>query len=326
MPRAIRLLVIASVILASCALSHPPSNAETSAQSSPAHFTPAKNLLLIGWDGVQWNHVNDLINAGKLPNLAKLKNAGAFAHTMVTDHETCTKPGWAQINSGLPAKVSGIYSNSKFRPMPSGATICEKLEALTGHEVFTCFIAGKSHHLGSLGPNVNIPFRKKTQSTGEGEPWYYSRAGYDEWFGDTHRTADEVGGLLLETLREYAPHNSFAIFAHFGDPDSAGHKSGENSSEYEKAIEDCDVWLGTILARLEKLKVLDNTLVVVVTDHGFDEGMKQHSDAPDTFFAANDAAHKYHNGDMMDIAPTILTLLGVPETSFSDLPGKPLWQ
>lgn len=326
MRRVIRTAIVACAVIAFCAPSRPLSTAETTAQASAIPFTPAKNLLLIGWDGVQWNHLNELLKAGKLPNLAKLKAEGAFEHIMITDHKTCTKPGWAQINSGLSAKSSGIYSNIKYRPMPAGATICERLEALSGRKVFTGFIAGKSHHIGSAGPNVSFKVRNRVASTGEGEPWYYARAGYDIWLGDTHRNADEVGGLLMGILREYAPHNRFAIFAHFADPDSAGHKSGESSADYENAIIACDSWLGTSIARLEKLKLLDDTLVVVVTDHGFDEGAKQHNDAPDAFFAVNDAMHKYHDGDMLDVAPTILTLLGVAGSTFSNLPGKPLWE
>ena len=326
MRRLIRTAIIACAVIASCALSRPLSTAETTAQASAIPFTPAKNLLLIGWDGVQWSHLNELLEAGKLPNLAKLKADGALAHISITDHKTCTKPGWAQINSGLSAKASGISSNAEYRPMPAGATIFERLEDLSAHAVFTGFIAGKSHHIGSAGPNVSFKVRGKAVSTGEGEPWYLSRAGFDIWLGDTHRTADEVGGLLIGMLREYAPHNRFAIFAHFGDPDSAGHRSGENSVEYEDAIIACDNWLGTITARLERLGVLEDTLVVVVTDHGFDEGAKQHNDAPDAFFAVNDARRKYHEGDMLDITPTILTLLGVPGATFSTLPGKALWE
>ncbi len=326
MRRIIRIAVIACAVIVSCALSRPPSNVEAIAQASAAPFTPTKNLLLIGWDGVQWNHLNELLDAGKLPNLAMLKASGALEHINITDHKTCTKPGWAQINSGLSAKASGIYSNAEYRPMPAGATICERLEDLSGSKVFTGFIAGKGHHVGSAGPNVSFKVRGKTVNTGEGEPWYFSRAGYDIWLGDTHRNADEVGGLLMGMLREYAPRNRFAIFAHFADPNSAGHKSDENSADYENAIIACDSWLGTTIARLEKFKVLDNTFVVVVTDHGFDEGAKQHNNAPDAFFAVNDASHEYHGGDMMDITPTLLALLGVPQATFAGLPGKPLWE
>ncbi len=326
MRKIIRIAIIACAVIASCALSRPPADVEAMAQASAAPYTPAKNLLLIGWDGVQWNHLNELLDAGKLPNLAKLKANGALVHIVITDHKTCTKPGWAQINSGLAAKVSGIYSNAEYRPMPKGATICERLEVISDRKVFTGFIAGKSHNVGSVGPNVSFTVNGKTVNTGEGEPWHFSRAGYDVWLGDTPRNADEVGRLLIGMLREYAPHNRFAIFAHFADPDSAGHKSGENSAEYGNAIITCDAWLGTVTARLEKLKLLDETLLVVVTDHGFDEGKKQHNDAPDAFFAVNDTAHKYQSGAMLDVAPTILNLLGVPEATFSTLPGKPLWE
>ena len=298
LPRMILAAALATALLAA------------SAQPAPPRVSrPAKNLLLLGWDGVQWNHLQELLAAGKLPHLAKLQAEGSFAHALVSDHATDTKSGWVQICSGLPASESGTHSNSDYRPLPPGATLFERLERRSGGAVFTCFVAGKSHHLGSLGPGVSFLKRRRLANSGEGEPWFHTRAGFDQWFGDQHREAGEVGHLLLNVLRQYGRYNRFAIFAHFADPDTMGHAHGENSPEYAEAIITCDRWLGEVAAMLQQHGLLEDTVVAVVTDHGFDEGAQQHWHAPDIFFAANRPELALSNGDMRDIAPVLLRLV-----------------
>jgi len=274
-------------------------------------FIPKKNLLLIGWDGVQYEHLKELLSAGKLPNLSKLIAEGSFVKISITDHATDTKSGWTQIATGLPAKDSGVFSNREFRPFPKGASIFEKLEALSQGAIFTGFVAGKSHNLGSLGPGVRFEKRRgrRAETSGEGEPWHFAKGSFDLWFGDQQREAREVGEILTSMLVQYGRNNPFAIFAHFADPDSAGHKFGENSAEYEQAIIACDEWLGITIKTLQRLNLLRKTLIVVTTDHGFDEGQKSHKNAPVSFFAINDKSRRYSDGDMKEIAPTILELL-----------------
>jgi len=284
-----------------------------------APFIPKKNLLLIGWDGVQYAHLKEMLSAGKLPNLSKLIADGSFVKITITDHATDTKSGWTQIVTGLPAEESGVFSNKNFRPFPKGSSVFEKLEELSQGVIFTGFVAGKNHNLGSLGPNIkfNKGGRGRTQSSGFGEPWHFAKGSFDLWFGDLHREADEVGKILTLMLVQYGQHNPFAIFAHFADPDTAGHKFGENSSQYEQAIIACDEWLGVTIKTLHRLNILEKTLIVLTTDHGFDEGQKSHKNAPECFLAVNDKSHRYSDGDMKQIAPTILELLEVPGTAVS---------
>jgi hypothetical protein len=305
-----RAAIIALALLVSCAggISQRPAAAPPAYQ--PTSFKLQSNLLVVGWDGVQWNHLQELLQAGLLPNLAALQQKGALVSLEITDHNTDTKAGWTEINTGLPASVTGVQSDLEFMPIPAGKTIYERLEVLTGGTVFTGFVSGKSHNLGSAA----------------GEPWYFARAAFNEWHGDKARNADEVGPILLGMLDEQTPAGRFAIFAHFSDPDSAGHSNGENSAEYTAAIIKCDEWLGTVRAKLGQMGLAGNTIIAVTTDHGFNEGLKSHGGATTAFFAANDQAHIYHSGNQLDIAPTLLTLLGVPKTKFSDMPGTPLWE
>ncbi len=315
------IVAVALVILGTvCSLS-------VAADAPKTSFVPEKNLLLIGWDGVLWDDLQALLKGGHLPNLASLKASGALVHIAIKDHETCTKPGWTQICTGLSAKTSGVFSNSDFRPFPKGATIFEKLEELSDHRIFTSFIAGKAHHLGSLGPGID--WKDQIIGTGNtlsGEPWMNAKGTFDVWYGDKNREAKEVYQSLLKVLQDFSQHNRFALFAHFADPDENGHKFGEGSPEYMRAIMLCDSELGKIQDRLRDYGLENDTVVVVVTDHGFDKGQKHHFNAPDAFFAVNDSTHHYHDGNMTDIAPTMLQLLDVPKETYQKLPGEALWQ
>ncbi len=197
-------------------------------------YIPQKNLLLIGWDAVQWNHLHELLADGRLPHI---KRFSTLVRTEITDHATSTKPGWTQIVTGLSAKKSGVLSNERFRPFPQRSCLFDILERVSDGQVMTAFLAGKDHNLGSLGPGVKwIDAQGKPTSIRDGEPWYYARRSFDLWWGDADRCHREVGALALDLLDRYGKHNRFAFFIHFADPDQKGHKFGENSRNTHRLL------------------------------------------------------------------------------------------
>jgi len=62
--------------------------------------------------------------------------------------------------------------------------------------------------------------------------------------------------------------------------------------------------------KLKDLGVYDKTMVFVTSDHGFDEGKRSHSNAPQVVLAANLKTLR-KSGDQRDITPTILAEMGV---------------
>jgi len=56
-------------------------------------------------------------------------------------------------------------------------------------------------------------------------------------------------------------------FVHLDDPDAAGHKYGWRSHEQYAAVTRCDEYLGTLLSAIEKAGTLEETLILVVSDH-----------------------------------------------------------
>jgi predicted AlkP superfamily pyrophosphatase or phosphodiesterase len=143
----------------------------------------------------------------------------------------------------------------------------------------------------------------------DGEPFYNTVKTLDVWDGEKGRTHDVSGPLMLGYLEKYSK-GRFMAFFHFSDPDHKGHTFGENSPEYNQAIIDCDKELGLAVKKLKDLGIYDKTMIFVTADHGFDEGMKAHTNAPTVYLAA-DMKSLAKNGDQRDLVPTILTEMGV---------------
>ena len=114
-----------------------------------AEQTETKNVIVIGWDGVQRNHLYELLNRNLLPNFAAFINQGTIANITVSDHGTDTKAGWTQILTGYRWWKTGVYNNVYwFNSIPAGYTIPERAENYFGrNQIITGFFVGKSFHM-----------------------------------------------------------------------------------------------------------------------------------------------------------------------------------
>jgi len=314
--------------------------------------TPLHNAILIGWDGVQRDHLKECLGRDELPHLKQLIAEGAIMAIDVTTGATDTKAGWAQILTGYNPERTGVFSNSRYQPIPEGYTIFERLQAAFGREnIVTVMLAGKSNNLGARGPHTIAPTRaaqaartaaaeadmekheitevkptaapKQSTSGGlAGEPYFITHRKLDV-FENGLGAADNVGNRALSFLEKYRDRRFF-FFIHFQEPDPEGHRAGENSREYNDAIITDDLWLGRIVAKLKQLNLYDRTRIYVVSDHGFDEGQKTHRHAPHVFLATNDP-EVAAAGDRKDVVPTILWRFGVVLDQIQPpLDGKPL--
>ncbi len=315
------------------------------------------NVILMGWDGAHRDHVKSLLKAGKLPNLQKLVSEGTLVDIDVTSGATDTKAGWTQILTGYRPEITGVYNNSRYRDVPAGYSIFERLRAAFGADrIATVAVIGKKAHCGEVNPPFKKPYEpeaaepakpakpkakgakagaKKAAALGhvveeggkkylvfEGSPYYTMHKNVDQWhFGLLQDQA--VGDKTLELLDRYAQ-KPFFFFVHFAEVDHAGHQHGENSKEYDEAIISGDRQLGRIMEKLRQLGVYEKTLIYVTADHGFDLGAKSHRAAPYVFLGTNDKK-VIRGGARADITPTILARLGVDlKTIQPPLDGEPL--
>ena len=282
---------------------------------NPATRPEKRNAILISWDGALREHVRGNLASGKLPRLAKLARLGALVDLDVTGHQTDTKAGHAQMLTGYDPVLTGVFSNGKFGPIPSGYSIFERLHQAFGkHGLTTIMLTGKDHNLGSSPPGL----------LSQGEPYFLARPGITVWDGDQLRPASVVGEKAVNYIRAFAGKGRFFLFIHFADIDISGHRDGEGSQAYDRALAECDLWLGKILTELETQGIDGRTLVYVSADHGFEVGSKNHGNAPHIFLATSDPSVA-QAGQQRDIAPTVLRAMGVDLAKITPvLPGKAL--
>lgn len=103
------------------------------------------------------------------------------------------------------------------------------------------------------------------------------------------------------------------------NPDYYGHKHGENGARYLEEFERSDEKLGKILPLLG-----NDTHIIILTDHGFDEGKKTHRNAPDCWMVTNlpvDSAYVRQRNQKAfasyrDVLFSYLKMKGLPVNDF----------
>ncbi len=306
-----------------------------------------RNVILIGWDGAQREHVEQCLGRNELPSLKRLIDQGKYVKIDV-EGTTDTKAGWTQILTGYYPEVTGVYSNGRYQPVPKGLSVFERLENQFGTDNFvTVAVIGKKQHCGEIDPPKKIRLdeeqkqqtnagtekkkggkKKNQQQAGAakkppgkiveengvqyritpGSPYYGMHTALEVWeFGLAKD--EKVGTRAMELLDKYKD-KPFFFFVHFAQVDAAGHKNGENSKEYNDALISNDLWTGKIMDKVKELGLADKTQIYVTADHGFDEDGKGHKFAPYVFLASNNAAI-VRDGRRQDVTPTILEAFGM---------------
>jgi len=309
-------------------------------------FDRPQNIILFGWDGAQREHVKECLKRKELPSLQKLIDEGTFVEIDI-EGTTDTKAGWSQILSGYYPEVTGVYSNRQYQPIPKGLSIFERLKAHFGPDKFvTVAVIGKLDNVGAAAPKKtrvteeNQGSRADATKTAEsknpgniaksgkkrlpqgstivdkgvryrvipGQPFYVAKNSMN-LFENGLKEDKKVGTRAIELLEKYKE-KPFFFFVHFAEVDQAGHKHGENSKEYNDALISNDFWTGRIMAKIGELGLADKTEFYITSDHGFNEGKKEHSFAPYVFLATNNKKVN-RNGRRQDVSPTIMEAFGL---------------
>ncbi|MFH1140437.1 MAG: alkaline phosphatase family protein [Chloroflexota bacterium] len=292
----------------------------TSTYTPNATATSPKNVILIGWDGAQREHVQESLGRGELPNLKQLASEGNLAAIDIY-RTTDTKAGWTQVLTGYEPEVTGVFSNGRYQPIPKGYTIFERLEDFFGKDNFiTVAVIGKKGHVDDDPPQKRR-IKEGDKIEGEviiengikyqlipGKPYYNASPTMDVFINGLEED-EKVGAKAIELIQHYKD-KPFFFFVHFAQVDHKGHQFGESSKEYNDALVSADIWTGKIMQKLKELNLYDKTLIYVTADHGFDEGQKSHNDAPYVFLGTNDPK-VMRRGQRADITPTILDRFGL---------------
>jgi len=97
-----------------------------------AHGQSAQKAIVLAWDGTVPSFVHELLKEGKLPNLAKLIEGGAFADDVMAGFPSKTATGFASLMTGAPPRITGISGNRVPRAPRAEYTILESLPGFSG--------------------------------------------------------------------------------------------------------------------------------------------------------------------------------------------------
>jgi LysM repeat protein len=238
-----------------------------------------KAVIIVIWDGTQRAHLLEMLNGGQLPNLAAFIQENQPLVWPVIKTQTCqpgseagyrteTGPANSAIATGLGFQGMGNWTNTEPHPIPDGRTLWEWFKA-RGYA--TGIVSSKDE---PFWPNTTLN---------------NARGDIDYWKVE-HQPQAWVTDNALTFIRTHAA-SPFFLWVHYREPDTLGHQAGENSAEYTQSLVIDDQQFARIVSELRARDMLGETLLILTTDHGFNEGGTQHdtctADTKDLFLAAN---------------------------------------
>ena len=149
----------------------------------------------------------------------------------------------------------------------------------------------------------------------------------EKFIGVSHRTARDkkLTPIISNYIKKKKPD---FLFIHFDSTDGAGHENGYGTEKHLKAIAEVDKLIGDVHSSIEETGILDNTLFMVIADHGGTidpNGRGSHGGWTDrekyvTFAATGKGVKNSEIGEMniRDLAAIVLYALGVESPEFDE--------
>jgi len=276
---------------------------------------PSRNVLLITVDTTRADYLGCYGGtATKTPNMDRLAGEGALFSRCATS-SVMTLPSHCSIMTGLFPFVHGVHRNGVDFLSPAADTLAEEFHA--GGAATAASVASFVLHEGSgIGQGFD-EYRGVPRPRGPTDP------------SELQRKGDQVCDDALALLRARAK-DKFFLWVHFYDAhypyESATHHDVTSPAAYADEVAYMDGQIGRLLDGLRDLGLEENTLVVLVADHG--EGLGDHEETQHGYFLYSTCARVpllvrcpgvVAPGTRIDalvrtvdVAPTILDVAGLP--------------
>jgi hypothetical protein len=246
--------------------------------SSQLAYGKAIYVLHVTVDGLRGDRLQSLMESapGDYPNFARLQSEGAFTFNARSDFtHTETIPTHGSILTGRPVTQParqgvevphGYVLNSPdfghtihTHGNPAVTYFSSTFDVVHDHGLTTSFFVGKARlfiYADSWDANSGAP-----DMIGEDN----GRAKIDRIVV----TSGDTDGLVTNFVTDMQtdPYNYSLI--HITDPDSAGHRHGFSSADYDASVAVADAYLGRLFDLIDRHAELRNkTSIVMVSDHG----------------------------------------------------------
>ncbi|MBB3108915.1 hypothetical protein FHS18_000967 [Paenibacillus phyllosphaerae] len=222
-------------------------------------YMPYKRVVVIGIDGAgvaispdapYWETagskretVGSRLN---IPSIRNLVDHGAVTYTAKTNLPSSSSPNWGAMINGvdynkhlIDNNVSAAYTYSETSPYPS---MFKKVREAIPSAKIAAFSTWSNIINGHIEPSLGV---------------------------EGHSLGDEGD---LEAFQQYVADgkadDSSLIFFQFDELDGAGHSYGFYTKKYYEQLNEMDHLVGGIHESLEDRGLLDDTLILMIADHG----------------------------------------------------------
>lgn len=205
----------------------------------------AKHVIMIGFDAMG----SYSYDKAEMPNLKKLASEGAWTLDSRAVLPSSSAVNWASmLMSSTPSMHGYTEWGSRVPEIPSIA-------------------------ISQYGKFPSIYTQIREQMTGAKTAVIYSWEGIiyllEEQIIDiniwTDANEEETAEKTAATILNEKP--TFT-FVHFDEPDHVGHRDGHDSPEFYEELKKVDMRLGKILQAVKDAGIEDETVIIVVADHG----------------------------------------------------------
>ncbi|MCY4781558.1 alkaline phosphatase [Sphingobacterium sp. UT-1RO-CII-1] len=204
-----------------------------------------KHVILVGLDGFGAYAVPK----ANMPNFKKLMKEGAFNLNMRSVLPSSSAVNWASMLMGASPTIHGYTEwGSQTPEIPSAVT--------TENDIF---------------PSIFTLIKEEKPQSKVGAVYSWGGIGYllekqivdinVPTEGDEDQTAEQTATVIKNQKPQF-------LFVHFDQPDGAGHKFGHDSVGYYQELERVDARLGKIISAIKDANIEDETLLIVLADHG----------------------------------------------------------
>ena len=221
--------------------------------------------ILVSIDGFK----PEYLNRGHSKTLSQLAEKGIIAKGLQPTFPSITFPNHYSIVTGLHADHHGIVNNTMYDPqIPNQVFKPSSREAMTNPQWWTeaepIWITIAKHH-----KTASILFWPGTEVAIQGrQPM--------DWLPYEHSmtSIQRVEKLVSWLDRPVDQRADFATL-YFSEVDAYGHEFGPNSSAVNEAIQRVDHAIHRLIEGLEIMNLMENTTLVIVSDHGMAEVIHQ---------------------------------------------------
>jgi hypothetical protein len=230
--------------------------------AAPAGAGPKRALMLL-LDGCRGDHLDALLDAGKLPHIRKhVVDRGLRVTNAVTVFPSVTGPAYAPFINGLMPGKAGLPGMRWYDRATGYATVYSSL----GYRYLNEHLSQAHRTLYELLPGQTATVFGMADRGVARRNTPYVKMGLYAARG-LYLKMDQV---LFESFRETlfdGPTPRFA-FVSFHAPDSSSHSGGLEHPDYDAGIEQIDAFVGALAKELQARGLYEDTCWVISADHG----------------------------------------------------------